>query len=456
VRPYLAESLTPNSDYTLWTLRLRPGIRFHDGSPLDAAAVKVNLDGLARSPLTGPILLNMNRTQVVDPLTVQVAMNTPWVPFPSYLTTYVGHMAAPKQLADTTGRARPIGTGPFMFQEWLPGDHFTAVRNPGYWRPGLPYLDSITFRPIPDPTSRGGTLAAGRVDVMHSSDTQNVADFLHRPGFVQISDLDSGLGEPDQNSIMLNVAAPPLNDMRVRQALACATDRRTVVDTFYNGLTAPADGPFPFGSPYHGQTGYPPFDPYRARALVADYERDAGEPVSITLAAVPTGRIRQRNELLQRMWNAVGIRTELVEVQQATLIQNAVVGRYQACGWRQFNATDPDANFVWWSSTTSAPVGRQALNFSRIADPLLDAALLAGRTQVDPQVRAACYRLVAARLGAGIPFLWLAPTVWIVAARGVVGGLGQAGLPDGGRARAMVSGVVSTAELWRDPDGAGA
>src|SRR5215831_12731796 len=96
VKPYLAQSVTPNADYTRWTIRLRPGIRFHDGSPLDANAVKLNLDGLARSPLTSPFLLNMNRTQVVDPLTAQVTMNIPWVPFPSYLTTYVGHVAAPK------------------------------------------------------------------------------------------------------------------------------------------------------------------------------------------------------------------------------------------------------------------------------------------------------------------------------------------------------------------------
>jgi ABC-type transport system substrate-binding protein len=137
-------------------------------------------------------------------------------------------------------------------------------------------------------------------------------------------------------------------------------------------------------------------------------------------------------------------------VEQATLIQNAITGRFQALGWRQFNATDPDANYAWWSSSTSAPVGKQALNFARNSDPLLDAALQAGRTQVDPQVRAACYRLVAARLGADIPFIWLAPSVWIVAAQDLVGGLGEPLLPDGQRARGMISGVIPTGELWRE------
>ena len=448
IKPHLAQSVVPNADYTQWTITLRPGIRFHDGSALDAYTVKVNLDGYARSPLTGPYLHNMNGTRVIDAMTLVVTMNTPWVPFPSYLTGHVGHIAGLKQLGDASGRSTPIGTGPFVFKEWLPGDHFTATRNPSYWRPGLPYLDSITFRPIPDPPSRANSLLAGDVDVMHSSDAQNVAEFRSRSDFSRLSDLDSVLGEPDQNFIMLNTAAAPLNDVRVRRALASATDRRKAVNTLYNGITSPADGPFTRGSPYYGPTGYPSYDLARARALVADYQREKG-PISVQFASVNTAPGRQRNELLQAMWKDAGIHTDIVEVEQAVLILNAITGNYQACGWRQFNCPDPDANYAWWSSTTAAPVGRQALNFARIRDPQLDAGLEAGRTQVDPVVRAAAYRLVAARFGALVPYVWIAPTVWIVAARGVVGGLGQAALPDGGKARDMISGVISSAELWR-------
>jgi peptide/nickel transport system substrate-binding protein len=448
IRPYLAQSIAPNADYTQWTIRLRPGIRFHDGSPLDASTVKVNLDGVARSPLTGPFLLNMAGTRVIDPMTLLATMYTPWVPFPSYLTNVLGYMAGLKQLADTSGRAKPIGTGPYVFKEWLPGDHFTATRNPDYWRPGLPYLDEITFRPIPDPRSRGNGLEAGDFDLMHSSDTQNVADFLGRRGFSQVNDLNSVLGEPDQNFIMLNTAVPPLNDLRVRQALAYATDQQRVIDTLYNGLTRPADGPFAPGSPYYGPTGYPPHDPNAARALVADYQGDVG-PVSFRFTSVNTLKGRQRNELLQAMWKDVGVQTEIVEVEQSPLIVDAITGSYQAMGFRQFNSPDPDANYPWWSSTTTAPIGKQALNFTRTRDPQLDAGLVAGRTQVDPQVRAAAYRLVAARLGALVPYIWIGPTVWIVAARGPVGGLGRATLPDGAAARGMISGVIWPSQLWR-------
>jgi peptide/nickel transport system substrate-binding protein len=448
IKPFLARSITPNADYTEWTIGLRSGITFHDGSPLDAETVRVNLEGSARSPLTGPYLFNVTGTRVVDPLTLVVSMATPWVPFPFYLTRQLGYMAALKQLADASGRAKPIGTGPYVYKEWEPGDHFTATRNPAYWRAGLPYLDSITYRPIIDPRSRGSGLLAGDVDVMHSSDSQSVADFRHRPGYRQVNDLDSTLGERDQSCIMLNTAVPPLDDVRVRQALACATDRQRVIDTLFNALTPASDGPFTRGSPYEGPTGYPGYDLARAKQLVAEYARERG-PISFKFVTVNTAKGRQRNEMLQAMWREAGIQTDIVEVEQSPLILNAISGEFQATGWRQFDAPDPDANYVWWSGTTSAPVGKQALNFTRNRDPLIDAALEAGRTQVDPQVRAAAYRLVAARLGADIPYLWLGPAVWIVAAHDRIGGLGRSTLPDGTAARGMVSGIVPVAELWR-------
>jgi peptide/nickel transport system substrate-binding protein len=446
--PNLARSITPNTDYTQWTIALRPGIRFHDGTALDATTVKTNLDGYRHSPLTGPYLLNIMGTKVIDPLTLGVSMYTPWVPFPSYLTGHVGYMAGLKQLGDSSGKTLPIGTGPFVFKEWLPGEHFTAVRNPNYWRTGLPYLDSITFKPIPDTGTRANALLAGDIDIMHSSDAQSVVDFRDRAGYNQYNDLNAVVGEPDQNCILLNTYVSPLKDVRVRQALAYATDQRKAVSTLYHGISAPAEGPFTPGSPYYGPTGYPTYDLEKAKSLVAQYQKEQG-PISFEFATVNSAAARARNELLQAMWKEAGIQTEIVEVEQSVLVFNAIVGNYQAEGWRQFNCPDPDANYAWWSSKTAAPPGKQALNFSRIADPQLDAGLEAGRTQVDPVVRAAAYKLVAERFGALVPYIWLAPTVWIVAAHASVGGVGRTTVPDGTRAMFMNSGVMSMAELWR-------
>jgi len=448
IQPYLAQSISHNTDYMQWTIKLRPGITFHDGSQLDATVVKVNLDGVIQSPLTGPALFNVDKVTVVDPMTIMITTKIPWVPFAQYLTGQLGHMAALKQLADTSGKASPIGTGPFIFKEWAPGDHFTATRNPNYWRSGLPYLDSITYKPIPDPQSRGNSLKAGNIDVMHSSDTQNVADFMNNSNYNQVNDVNSVLGEPDQTFFMINTAIPPLDDLRVRQALAYATDRQKFINTLGNGLAKPSDGPFVQGSPYFGPTGYPGFDQAKAKALVADYQSSKG-PISFKFGTINTAKTRQENELIQAMWKEVGIQTEILQVEQSPYILNAIVGAYQVYRWRQFNTPDPDGNFVWWSSATASPVGKQALNFARNKDPQIDAALQIGRTNPDPAARAEAYKTVAARFGADIPYIWISPATWIVAARKTVFGAGAGTLPDGSKRRGMVSGVISPTEIWR-------
>jgi peptide/nickel transport system substrate-binding protein len=448
VQPYLAQSISHNPEYTQWTIKLRSGVTFHDGSQLDATVVKVNLEGVAASPLTGPALFNMDRVTVVDPMTVLVTTKSPWVPFPIYLTGQLGHMAGLKQLADTSGKASPIGTGPFVFKEWVPGDHFTATRNPNYWRQGLPYLDSITYKPIPDPQSRGNSLKAGNIDAMHSSDTQNVADFKDNSNYNQVNDLNSVLGEPDQEFVMLNTVVPPLDDVRVRQALAYATDRKKYIDTLGNGLTTPSDGPFSKGSPYFAPTGYPNLDKTKAKALVAEYQSAKG-PISFKFGAINTAKARQQNELLQAMWKEVGIQTEITQVEQSPYILNAIVGNYQGTGWRQFNTPDPDGNYVWWSSATAAPPGKQALNFARNKDPQIDAALQIGRTNPDPAARADAYKKIAERFGADVPYIWISPAVWIAASVKKVQWVGRGTLPDGTPARGMASGVISPTEIWR-------
>jgi ABC-type transport system substrate-binding protein len=451
--PWLADSWDPSADLKTWTLHLHQGVKFHDGTPFNADAVVFNIqrhmDPRNKSLSLSDALL-IDTVKAVDDRTVAVTLKSPWVDFPQILVAPIGLMASPtavKQEGADYGK-HPVGTGPFVFKEWVPGDHFTATRNPNYWRQGLPYLDSITWKPIPDPQSRGNSLKAGNIDAMHSSDTQNVSDFMSSSSYNQVNDLNSSLGEPDQAFVMLNVAVPPLDDLRVRQALAYATDRQKYINTLGNGLTKPSDGPFIKGSPYFGTTNYPGFDQAKAKALVAEYQAAKG-PISFKFGIINTAKGRQQNELLQAMWKEVGITTEIQQVEQSPYILNAIVGNYQAQGWRQFNTSDPDGNFVWWHSSTALPVGKQALNFARNKDPQIDQALITGRTNPDPAARADAYKSIAARFGADIPYIWISPAVWIVAAGTKIQGVGKGTLPDGSKARGMASGVVSAAEVWR-------
>ena len=151
VEPYLAESITSNEDFTSFTVTLRPGIVFHDGTPLDANALHLNIENSATSILTGPAFADqIASASVSGPLSVTIAMKTSWAPFPYYLAqAQTGYIAAPSMLNSADGgTSNPVGTGPFVFQDWVPNSHMTASRNPHYWRKGYPYLNSITYKPI--------------------------------------------------------------------------------------------------------------------------------------------------------------------------------------------------------------------------------------------------------------------------------------------------------------------
>jgi ABC-type transport system substrate-binding protein len=445
VKPYLAQSITPNPDYTQWTIKLRPNIQFHNGTPLDATAVKANLDAQKASLLTGPAFTAISSINVVDPLTVNVLMKSPWVSFPVYLAGQYqpGYIAEPSTLANKTAQQHPIGTGPFVFSQWVPGDHFTATKNPRYWRSGLPYLDQITYKPIVDFQSRENSLRSGTVDMLHSSDLQNYVDLTNNSSFVTVTDLHSTL-EPDQSFFMFNTAVPPVSDVRVRQAIAYATDTKKYTNVIDNGVPPQSTGPFVPGSPYQAPTGYPSFDLNKAKALVAQY----GQPISVQLNVVNSAKNLEVGELLQSMWKAAGIQAQINQVEQSQHILNALQGKYQINQWRQFAAADPDLNYQWWSVNTAEPVGQLALNFARNKDQTIQQALDKGRATADPAARASAYQTIAKQLGTDIPYLWLNRAVWIASAKPTVMNFNGPTLPDGGKALGFLGGEIWPTQIW--------
>ncbi|HEY1633597.1 MAG TPA: ABC transporter substrate-binding protein [Acidimicrobiales bacterium] len=444
IKPYLAQSITPNGDYTKWTITLRPNITFHNGTALDANAVKANLDGLKASALAGPAFSNVSSVDVTDPLTVVVSMSTPWVPFPAYISGQYqsGYIAEPSTLGKTAAQ-HPIGTGPFVFQQWVPNDHFTATKNPHYWRPGLPYLDQITYKPIVDFQSRENTLKSGGVDILHSDTLQNYVDLTGNSSFVTVSDLHSTL-EPDQSFFMINTAVPPVSDVRVRQALAFATDRQKYINTIDNGVPPQSTGPFVSGSPNFAPTGYPNYDLNQAKALVAQY----GQPINIQLGVTNNPINLQAAQLMQSMWKQAGIQSTISQTEQSQYILNALTGKYQVYQWTQFAASDPDINYVWWTQNNAAPVGSLALNFARNKDSQIQQALDAARASADPSVRATNYQTVAKRFASDVPYLWIDRSVWVVSAKPNVMNFNGPTFPDGTKGVGLQGGRIWPTQIW--------
>ncbi len=434
--PYLAESFVPNADFTLWTITLRPGVEFHDRTPLTAQSVATSLDAHRTSALTAPALSLVEDIRVTGDLTLEVVMSEPWAVFPVMLTGQAGVVPAPVMFTDAEASRNPVGTGPFRFVSWEPDSSLVVDRNPDYWQTDsegnqLPYLDGIDFRPLPDESSRVAGIETGQVHMVHTVDVGSISRFrdMAAAGDLQMVQ-QREFGEV--SFVLLNLAAPPFEDPVARRAVVAATDPDTWVEVIGEGLTTPADSIFRPASPWHaGDVGYPGYDPEAARSLVAEYEDTHGEPLTVRLAVLASASSRENGEFLQAMWGEVGIEVEVAPTQATTYILDAVTGNYQAAVWGQFGSPDPDIEHVWWLSSSSAPLGDLSLNFPRNEDPELDAALARARATDDPDARRAAYADVQARLAEDLPYVFLDYVVPVKVAAPEVRGMLQDTLPGG-------------------------
>ncbi|HYA68965.1 MAG TPA: ABC transporter substrate-binding protein, partial [Acidimicrobiales bacterium] len=348
-QPSLAQSVTPNADLTAWTVGLRPGISFHDGSPLTSDVVVTNFQALRQSPLTGPAVQIVSAVTATDPLTVVFHFTEPIVAFPYYMATQVGYVVALAQLNSQNGSAHPIGTGPFIYESWVPNDHFTVRRNPHYWRSGLPYLDSITYKPIVEDQSRQSSLQSGTIDLMVSRNPHAAVELRDDPSVQLVTDADRTHGQNDVAFIYLNCQAEPLSDLTVRQALAYATDTHEIATLFGAGILEPISSPFPVGSPYRApDNGYPAFDLDMAKSLVAQAAPRHGGRIRFDLSTIPDPLDSEVIQALQAMWAEAGVQASVSQIEEVTYIDNLALGTFQACTGDQFDADDPDENYIWW------------------------------------------------------------------------------------------------------------
>jgi ABC-type transport system substrate-binding protein len=458
-RPYLAEAFTPNADFTAWTITLRPNVTFHNGEVLDGAAVKKFLDAVRASPLTGASLAGI-ATITLDPaapLDVIVQMSAPWASFPATLAGQVGFVAAPAQLdAPAPDNTRvPIGTGPFVFSEWVPDRSFVATRNPNYWRTDadgnrLPYLDGVEFVPLPDVVSRQAALSTGDVDMLHTSSELTIAALRGEAeaGRIQLV-LDTG--DNDEAFVMFNTQVAPVDDVRVRRAAALCTDR----DAYLAANDIPADtaavSQYTADSPwFNPDAGFPTYDPAAGSALIAEVEAEKG-PVEFTLGSTSPPEAQQQALGLKSQWEACGMTVNTSGTEFGKHVSDAVSGNYQAKVWRQFSAADPDGDYVWWIGRNAAPVGSFALNIARLQDDRIDAALDAARATPDRAVRERAYDELQVRQGELVPYVWLNHVRWGIAARDDVRAIGNQTLPDGSPSTPFQAGNFRLTQTWVQP-----
>ena len=449
--PYLAQSVTSNAALTAWTITLRPNVLFHDGTACDGAALLTNLQAQAKSLLTGivltPILVSIVQT---GPLAVTLTFSKPWAPFPYWLAGsiggQIGYVVAPSMLANKNGTSNPVGTGPFVFTEWIPNDHFTATANPHYWRPGLPYLDQITFKPIPDEDARAEALKTKTIDIMVTDTPQIVSQFRGNKAYSYIDDSSKVIGEPDMNFVMLNCQAAPFNDPNVRLAAAMAINRQQYAKVIDQGQLKVSGGVFAPGSEYYSKTSYPNYNPSQAKKLVAAKAKSTGAPVAFTLGGTTGPAAVRAQEYIQQAFNAVGFNVTNSTVEQNDLINTALAGKFQALGWRQFGDVDPDLNYIFWSTTTVSSA--IPLNFARNSDPQIEAALQLGRTSTNPAVRKKAYQTVNQRFAIDLPYLFTDQAVWAIIGQPSVQNFNNPKTPKGTAALGLIAGSIWPTQIW--------
>ncbi len=450
VAPYLAESVTPNSDYTKWTITLRPNVAFHDGTPCDGAALLQNVVAQVTSPLTGIALRPLIDSYAQSgPLSVTITMKNPWVTFPFTLAEQqISFVTAPSMLnAPNGGTDNPVGTGPFVFKEWIPNDHFTATANPTYWRPGLPYLGSVTFKPIPDEQARAQALQSGTIDMLHSVDPSAIKSFRGNRQWSYTNNVGTMVGSPALNMVMLNVAKAPFDDANARKVLAMGTSGAAYAKIIDQGVNTPSTGIYEKDSPYYTNVPYPKYDPAKAKKAAAAYKKQKGAALSFTLNVLATPQGIRQGEYYQQVMKNIGVAVTLKTMQQNVLINDALFGTYQATAWSQFGGMSPDLNYVWFSTETLNKTGI-SVNLARNDDPQIEQAFLTGMASTDRNTQVQAFAKVNQRLAVDLPYIWLDRTSWALVSKPNVQNWNNPKTPSGGAALGQEQGIWWLTQAW--------
>jgi peptide/nickel transport system substrate-binding protein len=395
-------------------IRLRPGVKFHDGEPLDAEAVKFSLErhltmqgSFRRSEIN-----SMDRIEVVDPLTVRIVLKEPFAPFIAQLTDRAGMILSPKaaQAAGAQFGNRPVCAGPFRFAERVAQDRIVVEKFDGYWDAANIHLSRITYQPIPDATVRLANLQAGALDLIERADSNDLPAVQRNRALRHTTVASLGY-----QGITFNVghgpqANTPLGrDARLREAFDLSIDRAALNQVVNNGLFTITAQAVPPASPFHVPAiAAPARNLERARALVR--EAGAAQPVAVVLTVPNSPVNRQAGEVIQAMAREAGFDVRLNAMEFASSLQAAARGEFEAyyIGWS--GRTDADGNLF------SFVHSRGGQNDGRYANPEADRLLEAARVENDVEKRRSIYeQLNRIILLQDRPRLYLWHQAWIVA-----------------------------------------
>ncbi len=344
VRNVLAESYEVTPDGLVYTFKLREGVKFHDGTAFDANAVKANLERVLNPENRLARFNQFNRVktvEVVSPYSVRITLKEPFGPFINSLAHASAAMISPAAL-QKWGKDiafHPVGTGPFTFVEWKQTDSVKGAKFAGYWQAGLPKVDSITWKPVPENGTRAAMLQTGEADFVSPLPYEQ-AKTLSENKKLKVIAQDSII----ERYVSMNMLQKPFDDLRVRQAINYAINKEALAKVAFNGYATPAKGIVPAGVLYAHPMSAWPYDPAKARQLLKEAGYANGFETTLW-SAYTTSTAQKAIQFVQQQLAQVGIK-----------VQTQALEPGQRVEWVQ-TAPDPKTArvrmyYAGWSSST--------------------------------------------------------------------------------------------------------
>ncbi len=404
--PYLATSYDASADGKTYTFKLRTDVKFSDGTPFNADAVKYNFDrivdpnykaGSALQALSG-----YDKTEVVDPATVRVSFKAGNAPFLTYVAGGTLGMMSPTATKSQGQKVNetPVGSGPMTIKELVANDHAILIRNENYTRrapwsdhDGGSYLDEVYFKFVPEDATRATTLESGEAQIIHVIPPQSLGRFEGNAGYKVLKPAYTGV----PRFAALNVKLFPTDDIAVRKAIELATNKDAIVNNSYKGVGTAAYAPLTQGTLENTKLkDLYPFDPAQAKKVLDDggwklgsdgIRTKDGKRLELVINAIDRGSgIDNFIQLLQAEWHDVGIDAKIKAQARAPWYEDNYKCTTNAIPLF-LRASDWDGTFALFHSSM---IGTN-FNFSCYSNPEVDKLLTDGKTETNTDKRKAIY-----------------------------------------------------------------
>jgi peptide/nickel transport system substrate-binding protein len=432
--PLLATEWDESDDGLTYTFTLRKGVTFHDGTEFNADAVVYNFErwmnagdhdrfymyGSVFGGFKGDENHVIEEVKATGEYTVEFTLKRTKPTFLIDLALTPFSISSPEAIEEhgEDYGSNPVGTGPFIFEEWRRNDRIVLNKNDDYWLEGHPKVDQVIFRVIPDNSSRLNALLSGEIDMMDGLDPGNVNQIEEDPNFQVITRPSLNLGY-----LGLTVTREPLDNELVRQALNHAVNKEAMIDAFFAGQAVPAKNPIPPAvQGYNDEIDPYPYDPEKAKALLA--EAGYGDGFEMELWAMPVSRpympdANRVAEFLQSSFADIGVTAHIQSYEWATYLDKVVAGEADSfiLGWTGTNGDADDFIYNLWHEDN---IG--SLNSTQYSNEELNEVLNEARTITDQERRIELYHRAQEIMHGDAPIIPLVHTTPVLAARSEITG----------------------------------